>query len=70
MLQEIIAKSQLGEKLGIIARNYKYFKRIDNAGMHSSAFTVCRPCLTASELPGQLPKISVIMEDTFLHIFT
>lgn len=48
--------SQLGEKLGIIARNYEYFRRIDSAGMHSSIFTVCRPCLAVAELPGQLPE--------------
>lgn len=70
MLQEILAKSPQGEKLGIIAGNYKYFKRIDSASVHSSAFVVCRPCLAVSELPGQLPKISVIMEDTFQPIFT
>lgn len=70
MLQEIIAKNQLGEKLGIIAGNYEYFKKTDSAGVHCSAFTVCRPCLAASELPGQLPEISVIMKDTFLYIFT
>lgn len=56
MLQQIIAMSQLGEKLGIIARNYEYFRRIDSAGMHSSIFTVCRPCLAVAELPGQLPE--------------
>lgn len=70
MLQEIIAENQLGEKLGIIAGNYEYFKRIDSAGAHSSVFTLGRPCLAVSELPGQLPKISAIVRDTFLHIFT
>lgn len=70
MLQEIIAKSQLCEKLGIIAGNYEYFKRIDSAGTRSSPFTLCRPRLAVSELPGKLPKISVVMEDPFLHIFT
>jgi len=57
MLQEIIAKSQLGENLGIIAGIYEYFRRIDRAGVHSSIFTIGRPCLAFSELPGQLPDV-------------
>lgn len=47
-----------------------FFGRIESTGMQSSVFTVCRPCFAVSELPGQLPKISVIMEDTSLHIST
>lgn len=69
MLQDIIAETQLDEKLIIIPEIYEYFKRIDNAGMHSCAFTICIPCLAVSELPGQQPKISVIVEDTF-YIFS
>ena len=75
MLQEIIAKSQLGENLGIIAGIYEYFRRIDRAGVHSSIFTAGRPCLAVSELPGQLPEVSTVMEGAsfffffFKHIF-
>lgn len=74
MLQEIIAKSQLGENLGIIAGIYEYFRRIDRAGVHSSIFTAGRPCLAVSELPGQLPEVSTVMEGAssffFLNIFS
>lgn len=37
--------------------------------MHSCALTICIPCLAVSELPGQQPKVSVIMEDTF-YVFS